>query len=253
MARIRTIKPEFWVDDIMVDQEPVTKLLYIGLWNFVDDEGYIEDSVRRIKMMVFPGNDYDVSEALRSLLECSRIIRMTSDQGPVLWIPHFTDHQRISHPTPTKFTGIQSPSTAGVPESSGAFAKNAESSALKGKEGKGKEGKGVPDEIRPDVLALCKILADMIEANGSKRPSVGRGWTEAARLMLDRDNRPYDEAAALVAWAQTDSFWKPNIQSMPKFRDKYDTLRLQRENQKPAEKPKLDPNAWMNAPRAVRG
>ena len=232
----------------MVDQEPVTKLLYIGLWNFVDDEGYIEDSVRRIKMMIFPGNDYDVAGALQSLLECSRIVRLTSDQGFILWIPHFRDHQRISHPTETKFTGIQGLSSALIPEDSGVLANKHESSALKGKEGKGKEGKGVPDEIRPDVLLICKSLADLIEANGSKRPSIGKGWTDSARLMFDRDRRPFDEALSLIAWAQGDTFWKPNIQSMIKFREKYDTLRLQRESRTHATV-KADPNAWMNPQR----
>lgn len=236
MARIRTIKPEFWVDDVIVDLEPVAKLLFIGLLNFVDDEGYIEDSVRRIKMMIFPGNDYDVEGALRSLLESSRIIRKDSDQGPVLWLVHFQDHQKVSHPTPTKFTGIRDPSSGSTPEDSGKLPKDPEPSALKGKEGKGKEGKGDVPEVRPDVSHLCDLLAGYIEANGSKRPSIGKGWLDAARLMLDNDRRPIEEAITLIHWAQADPFWKANILSMPKFREKYDTVRLQRESKQPKKK-----------------
>lgn len=142
MARIRTIKPEFWVDDVIVDLEPVAKLLYIGLWNFVDDEGYIEDSVRRIKMMIFPGNDYDVATALESLVESRRLIRMDSEQGPVLWVKHFTDHQKISHATPTKYTRIR-PQGEPAPEDSGEFRSAPEPSVLRGREGKGIEGNGM--------------------------------------------------------------------------------------------------------------
>ena len=39
MARIRTIKPEFWASEQVMDCKPVTRLLFIGLWNFVDDFG----------------------------------------------------------------------------------------------------------------------------------------------------------------------------------------------------------------------
>ncbi len=84
-------------------------------------------------------------------------------------------------------------------------------------------------EIRPDVSRLCNLLADLIEANGSKRPTIGKGWHDAARLMVDTDKRPLAEIVTLIQWAQADSFWRGNILSMPKFRDKYDTLRLQRE------------------------
>jgi len=83
---------------------------------------------------------------------------------------------------------------------------------------------------RPDVSRLCTILADLIESNGSKRPEVGKAWLDAARLMLDTDNRPLNEALSLIQWSQADPFWRANILSMAKFRSKYDTLRLQREN-----------------------
>lgn len=83
---------------------------------------------------------------------------------------------------------------------------------------------------RPEVSRLCDVLASAIEANGSRRPEIGKGWLDAARLMLDTDKRPVAEALTLIQWSQADPFWRANILSMPKFRAKYDTLRLQREN-----------------------
>ncbi|MGO2080256.1 hypothetical protein [Glutamicibacter arilaitensis] len=80
---------------------------------------------------------------------------------------------------------------------------------------------------RPEVEALCVRLADRIEANGSKRPNITKRWLDAARLMLDRDGRAAEDIAAAIDWSQQDSFWQSNILSMPKLRDKYDTLRLQ--------------------------
>ena len=79
---------------------------------------------------------------------------------------------------------------------------------------------------REDVQSLCQHLADRIVANGSKQPTIAKGWIDAARLLLDRDARDLDEAHRLIDWCQDDSFWRTNVLSMPKFREKYDALRL---------------------------
>lgn len=84
-------------------------------------------------------------------------------------------------------------------------------------------------EERADVAELCALLADLIEGNGSKRPTITKGWKDSARLLLDKDGRSLDEAKALLDWCQRDEFWRGNILSMPKFREKYDQLRLQRD------------------------
>lgn len=88
-----------------------------------------------------------------------------------------------------------------------------------------------------EPLYLCALLADLIEANGSKRPSVSKGWLDAARLMLDRDGRELEKAERLLRWCQADEFWRANILSMPKFREKYDQLRLQAEKERTGGKP----------------
>ena len=80
---------------------------------------------------------------------------------------------------------------------------------------------------RPDVERLCAHLADRIEANGSKRPIIGAKWRTSARLMLDRDGRTEDQIMRAIDWAQNHEFWRANILSMPKLRERYDQLRLQ--------------------------
>ena len=82
---------------------------------------------------------------------------------------------------------------------------------------------------RGDVTMLCNLLADLIERNGSKRPTVTKAWMDDARRMLDLDGREPEKAARLIRWSQDDDFWRANILSMPKFREKYDQLRLQAE------------------------
>lgn len=80
--------------------------------------------------------------------------------------------------------------------------------------------------LRADIGRLCAHLADRIEANGSRRPTIGKRWHDAARLMLEHDGRSEEQVHRAIDWCQDDEFWRSNILSMPKLREKYDQLRL---------------------------
>lgn len=85
--------------------------------------------------------------------------------------------------------------------------------------------------VRGDVQRLCDHLRARIIELGSKKPRITKAWTDQARLMLDNDNRTEEEAHRLIDWCMTDgNFWQPHIGSMKKFREKYDTMRLQAKN-----------------------
>jgi hypothetical protein len=62
--------------------------------------------------------------------------------------------------------------------------------------------------------------------NGGRPPTITAQWRTSARLLLDKDGRDLAKALNLIDWCQADSFWRSNILSMPKFREKYDQLRL---------------------------
>lgn len=79
---------------------------------------------------------------------------------------------------------------------------------------------------RADAARLCDLLADLIEGNGSKRPTVTDRWLKTARLMLDVDKRTEEQIERAIRWCQGDEFWRSNVMSMPKLREKYDQLRL---------------------------
>ena len=74
MARIRTIKPEFWTSDQVVECSFAARLLFIGMWNFCDDYGVHPASLRKLKMEIFPGDDEMVTDRIRIILllkDCS--------------------------------------------------------------------------------------------------------------------------------------------------------------------------------------
>lgn len=85
----------------------------------------------------------------------------------------------------------------------------------------------IAEAPRADVERICDHLASAIEDNGSKRPTVTKAWRDSARLMLDKDDRNEDEVHGAIDWCQGDDFWRANILSLPKLREKYDQLRLQ--------------------------
>ena len=91
---------------------------------------------------------------------------------------------------------------------------------------KGNRPKTLSLEEHPEAARLCQILSDLIVANGSKKPIVGEAWLTEARRLLTLDKRPFAEAEQVLRWSQADQFWKANVLSMPKFREKYDQLRL---------------------------
>lgn len=94
----------------------------------------------------------------------------------------------------------------------------------KGKEEEGK-GKGVSAVTTADA-PLSNLLADLIAANdpNGKRPEVGARWVDAERLLQERDGRTSEQIEAIVRWSQADEFWRGNILSMPKLREKFGQL-----------------------------
>lgn len=54
MARIRTIKPDFWRDENLAAISPEAALLAIGLLNHADDEGYFNAHPKLIESDIFP-------------------------------------------------------------------------------------------------------------------------------------------------------------------------------------------------------
>lgn len=80
-----------------------------------------------------------------------------------------------------------------------------------------------------EASQLAALLKDEILRNAPKfkiTQQQERNWATVADLMLRRDRRPEDEIAELIRWVQHDEFWRSNILSMGKLREKYDQLQM---------------------------
>lgn len=84
-----------------------------------------------------------------------------------------------------------------------------------------------PTSATPDAdREECELLAELIERNGSRRPTVTAAWLQAADRMKRLDGREHDKIMEAIRWCQADEFWRANVLSMPKLREQYDRLRL---------------------------
>ncbi len=100
MARIRTIKPEFWSSEQVADCSPIARLLFVGLWNFSDDFGVHPYALKRIKMEIFPGDGFSPEEIDEWLMELARaglISTYIVDNNRYLLVTGW-HHQKVEKP-----------------------------------------------------------------------------------------------------------------------------------------------------------
>jgi hypothetical protein len=105
VARIRTIKPEFWTDEELSDLPEATHLLAAALLNYADDHGYFNANVGLVRAACSPLREPSVSipESFRSLQTMGYLRFGTAPDGKRYGhIVKFDEHQRVSHPSPTK-------------------------------------------------------------------------------------------------------------------------------------------------------
>lgn len=148
--RIRSIKPDFFMDEELAAIPATTRLLYIGLWCLADGHGRLEDRPSKIKASLLPYEEWDVDRALGDLHAARFIVRYTAGDKKLIQVRTFAAHQRITGKeadTPSKYpapTGdISRDRLTDIGGSSGETSGNQSgNSQCPGKERKGKEGKG---------------------------------------------------------------------------------------------------------------
>ena len=98
------------------------------------------------------------------------------------------------------------------------------SSDLSSLNGEGREEESLPSE----AIKCAQFLSDKIFENFPKRTAPTKGelmtWARDADKIHRIDGHSWEDIRDLLAWSQADSFWKPNILSMGKFRKQWNQL-----------------------------
>lgn len=108
MARIRTIKPEFWQNEQLALLSQHARLLAIALLNYADDRGCFLANPSLVRAACFPFEE-DSRNVLGSLQELSGIgyIEVRSCGGKSIGIVcKFLEHQRIDKPQKSRLIDI---------------------------------------------------------------------------------------------------------------------------------------------------
>ena len=112
MARMRSLKPEFWLDRKLTRSlSRDERMLYLGLWNQADEWARAQADPRLIKGQVFPFDDdlsLDDLERMLKALEAAGVAQLYEIDGdPYLFLPKLAKHQRLEpnkvpsrHPAP---------------------------------------------------------------------------------------------------------------------------------------------------------
>lgn len=104
MARIRSIKPEFWQDSRMASQTALVRLVFLCLWSMADDEGRLEgDALAVWRFGSFREDSREVASALETLRGLARVVLYEVEGNPYIQIVKFTKHQRIDHASKSKY------------------------------------------------------------------------------------------------------------------------------------------------------
>jgi hypothetical protein len=191
MARNRMIKPEFWSSEQVVECSTTARLLFIGLWNFSDDAGNHPASLRRMKLEIFPGDEFTLDQIGKWLAELISV-------GLVEVFTHITGwhHQRIEKPSykyPPPLNGDLNSTTVRRP-----FDDRSEPKERKGKEKKGKEKNS-------STSTSTSSFWDLVEKRAA---AVAQRLREAKRWRRTRDMKSLVlNACALFEHGACDQTW----------------------------------------------
>lgn len=97
MARIRTIKPDYWEDE-KVGKLPIPcRLLFIGCWNFADDFGIIKGSPTLLKSQIFPYDENlrvsEIKKWIDALVDARMLVPIIHAEESYYLIRTFRSHQ----------------------------------------------------------------------------------------------------------------------------------------------------------------
>ncbi len=156
MARIRTIKPEFFTSEDIVSLSPLARLLYIALWCEADKEGRMVWKPVTFKLRYLPGDNCDVLTLCKELTDAGLVVLYGNGYAH---IPAFQCHQHINpretaSQLPEPDASVTRRSSVGTRQPRVGTGANLDMHVQGGREGKGKEGTTTRVDVVDDGFDL---------------------------------------------------------------------------------------------------
>lgn len=204
MARIRTIKPEFWRDEVLASISAEAALLAIGLLNHCDDEGYFNANPKLVESDVFPLRELskNITELLRELSCIGYVDVFSGSDGKTYGkVSNFEKHQVINKKTPSKIKGLcelrqdYHTTTVGLPSGKERNGKEVE------KERKAPKVAATIVACPPDVKE--QVWKDWLTLRKMKKAPVTETVLESAQKEAVKANMSFNDF--LVIWCRRGS------------------------------------------------
>lgn len=160
MARIRSIKPDFFRHEALQDLEIANPgsypmMVFAGLWGHCDSKGRFEWRPRQLKLDILPFLPFDMAETLEILAKSGMVNRYEVDGKSYGEIPTFEKHQRLSGKEVTEGEKHPEPNGEATGKQSGSNRDEQESQEGKGREGNRNGVNPAPDKpARFDPVAM---------------------------------------------------------------------------------------------------
>lgn len=202
MARIRTIKPEFFTSEDIVGLSPFARLLYVALWCEADREGRFQWKPRTFKMRYFPADSFDIDPLCDELREAGMVVLYGDGLS---YIPTFSTHQHINPREAASILPDPHASATRQPRVSDTPLTVQELSLTRREEGKGKEGLPTANAVGADSLPAAdhcphnEIIAAYHDALPNCTPV--RVWNDQRKAML-RQRWREDAKRQRIEWWQ---------------------------------------------------
>lgn len=109
MARIRSIKPDYWKSEAIARLPIRCRLTFIALWSYVDDNGVGRDNEKLIAAELYPLEEDPrqaaewIREDLAILARESRVVRYTVEGRGFLAVTNWSEHQKIDRPNKPRY------------------------------------------------------------------------------------------------------------------------------------------------------
>ena len=200
MARIRTIKPEFWDHEGLFFAEADTqlpiRLAFISLWKECDREGRFEWRPERLKARCMPYDQVDFSRVLDALMTRGFISSYTVDGKRYGHIPSWCDHQVVNNrEKPSDLPGPELSDDTDGTSTRGRRVSDSLKCAQAERERERERKEDICGEGSPPVP--CQPNAT---AKGSEPPQYSREFEEFWTAYPKRDGRKRGKQATYDLW-----------------------------------------------------
>ena len=230
--RIRTIKPEFWRSEDIAALRIEDRLLFIGLWSYVEDNGVGRDEPQLIQCDLYPLDTFTEASlrthgGLKRLSEQGLITRYEGPDGrKYLQVNSWDKHQKINRPSKPRFPQYNAENCTLTEASVSPHCTLTEGSLPEQGTGNREQGTGKHTLLGPSheteaaesaSAETQTVAAGAAPATASAKPASKPSKASKARGTRLPDGWQPDEA--LVAWTKVNAPAAANGVEVDRFRD----------------------------------